>query len=189
MNDPESSIPSSIFTWLFLISLTILMGCTTSGYLNAVNPYTLAKGIPKHTPFRKAAFRTSYSNVSWEQKSFEGENGKYASASCEVNYRDFSDLSFIRSITGLEREDIREIQGLERVDPNICRFFAVLITPTNRASTRPESAGEATASYLYFYWREQGSHLIVFGDYNKPWKDVYAKDTLEEFMKTWPAAQ
>lgn len=184
MNNPKFSIVvSSIFTWSFLISLPILMGCTTSGYLNAVNPYNLVKGLPKQTPFRKAAFRTSYSNVSWEQQLFEGENEKYANAGCETNYREFSNLSFIRSITGLERENIGKIDELERVDTNICRFFAILTTPTYRALTQPEFAGETTKSYFYFYWRERANYLIIFGDYNEPWKGVYATDTLEEFLK------
>jgi hypothetical protein len=167
----------TIATLVLLTSLPIFTGCTTSGYLNVVNPYN------NYTPFRKSAFRTMYSNVSWEQKLFEGENEKYTTASCEDNYKEFTKLSFIQSITGLEREGIGEIHDLERVDTNICRFYAVL-TFTFPAR-HPTRAGQTKASYYYFYWREHGNSLIVYGNYDEPWKSVsvYAKDTLEAFLE------
>lgn len=187
MNNSRRSITvSQIATLLLLTSFPIFTGCTTSGYLNATNPYNLVKGMPRYTPFRKSAFRTNYSNVSWEQKLFEGENAKYITANCEDNFNEFTKLSFIRSITGLENYNIGEIFPLERLETRVCRFYAVLKRPTYRALTQPESAGETLKSYYYFYWGEHGKRLIIFGDYNEPWKNVYAKDTLDEFLKNNP---
>ena len=166
---------------MLLAILPLFSGCTTSGYLNAVNPYNLFMGMSRYTPFRKSAFRTSYSNVSWEQKIFAEADEKYTTASCEDNYMEFTKLPFIRSITGLVRYDIGKVYPLERTNTNICRFYAVLTIHIPDAGLG-RSAHESE-SYFYFYWRERGDRLIVFGDYNRPWQDVYAKDTLEEFLK------